>query len=618
MIHYLQKFSIKRLISCTQCTQTQHMYHQHVACNHATGHLPHFTHTYTVMRLSSKCIVRKPYQCALLHQQCDRPATNMPFNSYSLSTNLTSPPPIFSFALPLPVTRPLRHQPVAYEHAKPLCPRFPPIGCAHDAALPLPLSHCVRAYRLVRVLACHRSVVSYEARRADASDQESALVLKALALSTLKSWTELDDFNYEASLLQSVRNHPHFPSFVDRFDHDVQSDRVFVLVTSKPHGFPLSHLPTMLANGELAYTTLRPIFHALLSALDHCHRSAPAVVHANLKPRHIIIRLCADARPADCVDACTLMCPMPPSRPPSDCAFVTVATIQSGVQSSADDVYALAVSMLQVISAQSSDVWPVTEWTTPLVADIFPPHLRIRYPTLYRVLARMLHPLKLHRLTTAAQALRFIQLDPPLSDDHDLSVIYQPLCIPPLTQRPPPVLSSSSFRCDRDDDALALCIRYAPRRVTERTISASLFTLLWTAMSLSIVATPMTSLVARLVGASFACFGLTSGVNQLKELQMHLTLMFTVCPLNRHVACTVIKSSPTSTHIDQFDALCSAQLRARLHVQTNYEREVYVEYLVLADNHRDVHTIDVPMSRAEMDWLQDEINHFIESNLHLM
>lgn len=463
---------------------------------------------------------------------------------------------------------------------------------------PFPVPHIVRQYKLTRLLDRKPPLVIYEAHCLDHVPSHVHVILKALPLTALPSWHMLDHLNYEARILERL-HHPSVLNFVDRFDEDLPTDRVFILVTSKPPGIPLSNLSQPYFQEHSIQ-----IFNSALNVLAHFNSHHNPIVHANLNPHNIFIDINDNHR-------CTLVNFAPPTaetiREPMDCAhdcaYVTPDSIKSGVQTHEDDVYALAVTILQCLTGQSPHEWHHTHWNTPAVCQIWPPQQRRHSASLYRTIVRILHPFRIHRVQTATQALRLLLEN---FENPSLTFTDVPRAVP---------TPSSPFVWVRDDEAATLQIAYAPMHLTQRAISSALFTLVWTALSLSITVTPTTAIIPRLVGGAFTYLGLTSGYRRWQTVDMHMKFIMTICPLEKAIICTIENSFPKTGDVDTSHYRSSTRLRAAVQVESNSEDNVYAEFLCISDEGGIRRTIDLPLSRSDMFRFRDEVNHFIESHI---
>lgn len=80
-------------------------------------------------------------------------------------------------------------------------------------------------YTVLQELGSGSTSTTYKARAPDGS----IVALKAMSFRSMTDWKQLELFEREASILQSL-SHPGIPAHIDSFQVDTDNDRAYVLV----------------------------------------------------------------------------------------------------------------------------------------------------------------------------------------------------------------------------------------------------------------------------------------------------------------------------------------------------------------------------------------------------
>ncbi|KAI8466261.1 MAG: kinase-like domain-containing protein [Monoraphidium minutum] len=138
-------------------------------------------------------------------------------------------------------------------------------------------------YTVESQLGAGANAITYRAR--DDTNGEQVAV-KAMSLKALKDWKQLELFQREAVVLQSLA-HPNIPKYLGYFEEDTPSDRCFYIVQQEARGRSLAD---MLQSGMRAdeKEVLR-IACELLSVLKYLGSLRPPVVHRDIKPENVVL-----------------------------------------------------------------------------------------------------------------------------------------------------------------------------------------------------------------------------------------------------------------------------------------------------------------------------------------
>jgi serine/threonine protein kinase len=100
------------------------------------------------------------------------------------------------------------------------------------------------------------------------------------------SWKSVDLFEREARLLRSL-SHPGIPSFVDAFNLDTPTDRMYTLVQRLAPGDTLQALVDSGA-WRPDEAEIERIAASMLDILGYLHGLRPPVVHRDVKPSNVL------------------------------------------------------------------------------------------------------------------------------------------------------------------------------------------------------------------------------------------------------------------------------------------------------------------------------------------
>eukprot|EP00955_Chlamydomonas_euryale_P053785 355617-Chlamydomonas_euryale.AAC.6 len=137
-------------------------------------------------------------------------------------------------------------------------------------------------YTIVDVLGSGSNATAYRASKPGGG----VVALKALSLSGLRDWKQLELFQREAQVLASLQ-HPCIPKYIDYFEADTENDRSFFIVQEVVVG---KNLEDMVASGMRASDeeAIR-IATELLNVLEYLGSLRPQCIHRDIKPSNIVI-----------------------------------------------------------------------------------------------------------------------------------------------------------------------------------------------------------------------------------------------------------------------------------------------------------------------------------------
>ncbi|KAH9320535.1 hypothetical protein KI387_015174, partial [Taxus chinensis] len=136
-------------------------------------------------------------------------------------------------------------------------------------------------YKITGVLGEGGSSVTYEAEVGDGEK----VALKAMSLRNMRGWKDLDLFERECRVLQSLQ-HPSIPQYIDYFEVDTDTDRVFYIVQKIASGKSLADL--IESGWHASEEEVKEIALKVLEILRYLGDLRPPVIHRDIKPENII------------------------------------------------------------------------------------------------------------------------------------------------------------------------------------------------------------------------------------------------------------------------------------------------------------------------------------------
>lgn len=136
-------------------------------------------------------------------------------------------------------------------------------------------------YRITGLLGQGGASITYEAEVGDGEK----VALKAMSLRNMRGWKDLDLFERECRVLQSLK-HPNIPQYIDYFEVDTESDRVFYIVQKIANGTSLGNL--VESGWRISEDEVKDITIKVLEILQYLGNLRPPVIHRDIKPENII------------------------------------------------------------------------------------------------------------------------------------------------------------------------------------------------------------------------------------------------------------------------------------------------------------------------------------------
>lgn len=201
-------------------------------------------------------------------------------------------------------------------------------------------------YEIVRLLGCGAFAETYLAK-----DRQSGkhVAIKAFHPEKMESWKTYDLFTREVKALQSLK-HPGIPAIYDYFEEKVLFQTSFIVMEYIEGEL----LQDMIArNHRLDPADLIGLFLKLLEILEYLHSCIPPVLHRDIKPANIMIR--PDGSPVliDFGSVRTIF------KAPDEHGSTIIGTFgympyeqYMGQASPASDIYALAASILEIVTGR--------------------------------------------------------------------------------------------------------------------------------------------------------------------------------------------------------------------------------------------------------------------------
>lgn len=257
-------------------------------------------------------------------------------------------------------------------------------------------------YQIERQLAKRAGQYTFLAR--DLRSQ-SRVIIKRLFFGEEFEWDQLKLFEREAATLK-VLSHPGIPSYLDFFDLDVASGHGYALVQSY---IPAKSLDAHLKAGRtFSEAEVIELATALLDILCYLQERAPAVIHRDIKPSNILL----GDRTGNSIGTVYLV----------DFGSVKTLTPQAGGSLTvvgtygymppeqfgdrtvpASDLYSLGATLIYLLTGQHPADLPQVDQRIDFESAT---HLS---PTLTRWLERMIAPSLNQRFSSAREALKALQ-----------------------------------------------------------------------------------------------------------------------------------------------------------------------------------------------------------------
>jgi serine/threonine protein kinase len=137
-------------------------------------------------------------------------------------------------------------------------------------------------YRILGILGEGGSGITY---RAENTETQQLVALKALSLRRMEDWKSLELFDREAAVLSQL-DRRGIPKYIDYFYTDIEDDRYFYIIQELAPG---KTLQKWIASGwRPTEKDIRDIAIQLLEILIYLHGRRPPIVHRDIKPSNIL------------------------------------------------------------------------------------------------------------------------------------------------------------------------------------------------------------------------------------------------------------------------------------------------------------------------------------------
>lgn len=118
------------------------------------------------------------------------------------------------------------------------------------------------------------------------AQRKTKIALKAMSLRGMKAWKDLELFEREARVLQSLK-HPGIAEYIDSFEVDTDRDRTFYIAQKVASGKSIADL--VKSGWRVGEEEVKRIALEVLGVLEYLEKLRPSVVHRDIKPENIII-----------------------------------------------------------------------------------------------------------------------------------------------------------------------------------------------------------------------------------------------------------------------------------------------------------------------------------------
>jgi hypothetical protein len=118
------------------------------------------------------------------------------------------------------------------------------------------------------------------------AQRKTKIALKAMSLRGMKAWKDLELFEREARVLQSLK-HPGIAEYIDSFEVDTDRDRTFYIAQKVAPGKSIADL--VKSGWRVGEEEVKRIALEVLGVLEYLEKLRPSVVHRDIKPENIII-----------------------------------------------------------------------------------------------------------------------------------------------------------------------------------------------------------------------------------------------------------------------------------------------------------------------------------------
>ncbi|MFP4365240.1 MAG: serine/threonine protein kinase, partial [Spirochaetia bacterium] len=139
-----------------------------------------------------------------------------------------------------------------------------------------------KSYTVITVLGSGRMADTYLAK----NSAGGLVIIKALDLSKMQSWKNLELFEREAEILQNLK-HNRLPQYTEHFKESSGTGETYFLIYEYIEGKSISQL--MQQGKRFSFDEIRQILIQILEILSYLHSLHPPVIHRDINPNNIIL-----------------------------------------------------------------------------------------------------------------------------------------------------------------------------------------------------------------------------------------------------------------------------------------------------------------------------------------
>ena len=265
-------------------------------------------------------------------------------------------------------------------------------------------------YEILRVVGKGRMGITYEARDLE---NRSHIALKVIYLQHLTDAKQLELLEREVAVLKKL-NHPNIPSYLDYFEVDSTTDRVFYIVQQLALG---KNLAQWVKYGwRVTEKEVQEIAAQILDILIYLHSFSPPIIHRDIKPHNLI---CSQDSKMFLVDFGAVQNAYYTTFMGGNTTVGTFGYMPleqaSGKAVPASDLYSLGVTLLYLLTHRSPD-----ELSNGLTFDVRS-HIQLS-EEFTEWLEKILEPDVEKRFSSAQEALRVLK-NPQLVREERLSKV---------------------------------------------------------------------------------------------------------------------------------------------------------------------------------------------------
>jgi serine/threonine protein kinase len=450
-------------------------------------------------------------------------------------------------------------------------------------------------YRIIDILGQGGIGITYAAVDEETGDR---VALKALSFRRMNDWKVLELFEREAKVLAQL-DHAAIPRYLDYFQIDSAQDRDFYIVQQLVEGKSLAQA---IADGwHGSEEDIKQIAEQVLDVLIYLHELKPPVIHRDIKPQNIILQ---PNRKIALVDFGAVQDTYRNTQVGGSTVVGTYGYMPPeqfrGKAVPATDLYALGATILFLLTGRSP-------------ADLPEIRLKISFRNSVSISAhfaawldKMIEPDLADRFSNAKQALRALQ-NPSLPsiesriNDLEISHLSKLNSDRPITKYQYPKPLGSRIELKKTDSNLKIAIPPAGLRgesisLLSFAIFWNGFLIVWTSFAFKAGLFVLFSIPFWIVGIgiAYAALSIVFGKACVVISDLTFSINWDVLGIKRHVQ-------------GKTQDLRQVELKSSYEVNNQPVMELRLNHGIYA------HKLGSGLSRAEKEWLLQEINDFLET-----